>query len=47
MGLGLVVVVPAAAAEDARAALAGRGLSSWVVGEVLAGAGEATCEVVR
>jgi phosphoribosylformylglycinamidine cyclo-ligase len=47
MGLGLVVVVPAAAAEEARATLAVRGLPSWIVGEVVAGAGEATCEVVR
>ena len=46
MGLGLVIALPAGAAEAARALLAGRGLGSWVVGTVEAGSGEATCEVV-
>ena len=46
MGLGLVIALPAASAEAARAVLAARGLSSWVVGTVEPGAGEATCEVV-
>ena len=46
MGLGLVIALPAASAEAARAVLAGRGLLSWVVGTVEPGAGEATCEVV-
>jgi phosphoribosylformylglycinamidine cyclo-ligase len=46
MGLGLVLVLPAAGAEAARAVLARRGLASWVVGAVEGGTGEATCEVV-
>jgi phosphoribosylformylglycinamidine cyclo-ligase len=46
MGLGLVVALPAAEAEAARALLASRGLESFVVGSVEAGSGEATCEVV-
>ena len=46
MGLGLVVALPSASAEAARALLAGRGLASWVVGTVEPGSGEATCEVV-
>ncbi len=46
MGLGLVVALPRPAAEEARAILAARGLQGWIVGEVLAGSGEATCEVV-
>jgi len=46
MGLGLVIALPAGAAEAARALLAGRGLGTWVVGAVEAGSGEATCEVV-
>jgi len=46
MGLGLVIALPAGAAEAARALLAGRGLGSWEVGAVEAGSGEATCEVV-
>jgi phosphoribosylformylglycinamidine cyclo-ligase len=46
MGLGLVLVLPAASAEAARAVLARRGLASWVVGTVEGGTGEATCEVV-
>ena len=46
MGLGLVIALPAASAEAARAVLAGRGLASWVVGVVEPGSGEATCEVV-
>ena len=46
MGLGLVLVLPSASAEAARAVLTRRGLASWVVGTVLAGTGEATCEVV-
>jgi phosphoribosylformylglycinamidine cyclo-ligase len=47
MGIGLVLVVPAASAAAAREALRGRGLDSWVVGQVEAGTGEATCEVVQ
>jgi phosphoribosylformylglycinamidine cyclo-ligase len=47
MGLGLVVVLPAASAPAARDLLSRRGLASWVVGSVQAGRGEATCEVVR
>jgi phosphoribosylformylglycinamidine cyclo-ligase len=47
MGLGLVVVLPAASATAARDLLSRRGLASWVVGSVQAGRGEATCEVVR
>ncbi|MFL5273533.1 MAG: phosphoribosylformylglycinamidine cyclo-ligase [Anaeromyxobacteraceae bacterium] len=47
MGLGLTVVVAAGDAPAAQAALAGRGLESWVVGGVERGAGEATCQVVR
>jgi len=46
MGLGLVLVLPLASAEAARAMLARRGLASWVVGAVEVGTGEATCEVV-
>jgi phosphoribosylformylglycinamidine cyclo-ligase len=46
MGIGLVLVLPSASAEAARAVLARRGLASWVVGAVEAGTGEATCEVV-
>jgi phosphoribosylformylglycinamidine cyclo-ligase len=46
MGLGLVIALPSASAEAARALLAGRGLASWVVGTVEPGSGEATCEVV-
>jgi len=46
MGLGLVLVLPLASAEAARAVLARRGLASWVVGAVEVGTGEATCEVV-
>jgi phosphoribosylformylglycinamidine cyclo-ligase len=46
MGLGLVLVLPSASVEAARAVLTRRGLASWVVGTVLAGTGEATCEVV-
>ncbi|HVP66901.1 MAG TPA: phosphoribosylformylglycinamidine cyclo-ligase [Anaeromyxobacteraceae bacterium] len=46
MGLGLVLVVPPAAADAARELLRARGLESWVVGEVRPGSGEATCEVV-
>src|SRR5512136_1027414 len=37
MGLGLVIALPAGAAEQARALLAERGLGSWVVGTVEAG----------
>jgi phosphoribosylformylglycinamidine cyclo-ligase len=46
MGLGLVIALPAASVDAARALLAGRGLQSWAVGTVEPGAGEATCEVV-
>ena len=46
MGLGLVIALPAASVEAARAVLAGRGLLSWAVGTVEPGVGEATCEVV-
>jgi len=47
MGLGLVLVVPAASVEEARALLRDRGLASWPVGRVEPGSGEATCEVQR
>jgi phosphoribosylformylglycinamidine cyclo-ligase len=47
MGLGLVAVVATSDADAARAALAERGLESWIVGGIEGGAGEATCEVVR
>jgi phosphoribosylformylglycinamidine cyclo-ligase len=47
MGLGLVVVVAPSDAAAAQAALAERGLASFVVGGIEKGAGEATCEVVR
>jgi phosphoribosylformylglycinamidine cyclo-ligase len=47
MGLGLVAVVAQSQAAAAQAALAARGLESWVVGGIEKGAGEATCEVVR
>jgi phosphoribosylformylglycinamidine cyclo-ligase len=47
MGLGLVVVVAPSAVAAAQAALAERGLASFVVGGIETGAGEATCEVVR
>jgi len=47
MGLGLVLTVPAASAATTLETLRGRGLASWVVGEVEKGAGEATCEVMR
>ena len=46
MGLGLVLVLPLASAEAARAVLTRRGLASWMVGTVEAGTGEATCEVI-
>jgi phosphoribosylformylglycinamidine cyclo-ligase len=46
MGLGLVIALPAADTDAARALLAARGLQSWVVGSVEAGDGEATCEVI-
>lgn len=47
MGLGLVAFVAPGDEKAAHAALAARGLSSWTVGEVVKGEGEATCEVVR
>jgi phosphoribosylformylglycinamidine cyclo-ligase len=47
MGLGLVLVVAPGDAARAGAALAARGLASWVVGSIEKGKGEATCEVVR
>ncbi|HTP50183.1 MAG TPA: phosphoribosylformylglycinamidine cyclo-ligase [Anaeromyxobacteraceae bacterium] len=47
MGLGMVVVVPRESAGGAHEVLRSRGLESWTVGEVAAGAGEATCEVLR
>jgi phosphoribosylformylglycinamidine cyclo-ligase len=47
MGLGLVLVVPPASVDEARAILRDRGLASWTVGRVEAGSGEATCEVRR
>jgi phosphoribosylformylglycinamidine cyclo-ligase len=47
MGLGLVVVVAPSDAAAAQAALAARGLASFLVGGIEKGAGEATCEVVR
>ena len=47
MGLGLALVVAPGDAARAQAALAARGLASWVVGSIEKGQGEATCEVVR
>ncbi len=47
MGLGLVATMPPSDVETARAALAERGLASWLVGGIEKGAGEATCEVVQ
>jgi phosphoribosylformylglycinamidine cyclo-ligase len=47
MGVGLCAVVAPSDAAAAQAALAARGLESWVVGGIERGAGEATCEVVR
>jgi phosphoribosylformylglycinamidine cyclo-ligase len=47
MGLGLVLVVSPDDVATAQAALAARGLASWVVGSIERGRGEATCEVVR
>jgi phosphoribosylformylglycinamidine cyclo-ligase len=47
MGIGLAAVVAPSDAEAAQAALAARGLESWVVGGIEKGAGEASCEVVR
>jgi len=47
MGLGLAAVVASADAEAARGILSARGVSSWIVGGIEKGAGEATCEVVR
>jgi phosphoribosylformylglycinamidine cyclo-ligase len=47
MGIGLAAVVAASDAPAAQAALAQRGLESWVVGGIEKAAGEATCEVVR
>jgi phosphoribosylformylglycinamidine cyclo-ligase len=46
MGIGLVAVVAAGDAPRAREVLAGRGLESWIVGEIARGEGEASCEVV-
>jgi phosphoribosylformylglycinamidine cyclo-ligase len=47
MGLGLVAVVSPGDEAAAHAALRARGLEAWTVGQIEAGAGEATCEVVR
>jgi phosphoribosylformylglycinamidine cyclo-ligase len=47
MGLGLVAVVAPGDEGAALAALRARGLDAWTVGQIEAGAGEATCEVVR
>jgi len=47
MGLGLTATLAPSQVEPARALLSARGLSSWVVGSIEKGAGEATCEVVR
>jgi phosphoribosylformylglycinamidine cyclo-ligase len=47
MGLGLVAVVAPGDEAAAHAALRTRGLDAWTVGQIEAGAGEATCEVVR
>jgi phosphoribosylformylglycinamidine cyclo-ligase len=47
MGLGLVAVVAASEVEAAQAVLSERGLTSWVVGGIEKGSGEAVCEVVR
>jgi phosphoribosylformylglycinamidine cyclo-ligase len=41
MGVGMVAVLPAASVDAALALLAGRGLPSWVCGEVVAGDGAA------
>ena len=46
-GLGLVVALAPEHAAAAQACLQARGLQSWVVGEVVKGSGEATCEVIR
>jgi phosphoribosylformylglycinamidine cyclo-ligase len=43
-GLGLVVVVPPADAEAVRAALEGAGEAAFVVGDIVAGSGEARVE---
>jgi phosphoribosylformylglycinamidine cyclo-ligase len=47
MGLGMVAVVAPADEVAAHALLRGRGLDAWTVGSIEAGAGEASCEVVR
>jgi phosphoribosylformylglycinamidine cyclo-ligase len=47
MGLGLVAVVAPGDEGAALAALRARGLDAWTVGQIEAGGGEATCEVVR
>jgi len=47
MGLGLVAVVAPGDEAAAHAALRARALDAWTVGQIEAGAGEATCEVVR
>jgi phosphoribosylformylglycinamidine cyclo-ligase len=47
MGLGLVVALAPEHASAAQACLQALGLQSWVVGEVVKGSGEATCEVIR
>jgi phosphoribosylformylglycinamidine cyclo-ligase len=47
MGLGLVAVVAPGDEGAALAALRARGLDAWSVGQIEAGAGEATCEVAR
>jgi phosphoribosylformylglycinamidine cyclo-ligase len=47
MGLGLVAIVAPGDEATAHAALRGRGLAAWTVGQIERGEGEATCEVVR
>jgi phosphoribosylformylglycinamidine cyclo-ligase len=47
MGLGLTAVLSPSQVEGAQALLSARGLTSWVVGGIEKGSGEATCEVVR
>jgi phosphoribosylformylglycinamidine cyclo-ligase len=47
MGLGLVAVVASGDEAAVHAALRGRGLAAWTVGQIERGEGEATCEVVR
>ncbi|MGI5154196.1 phosphoribosylformylglycinamidine cyclo-ligase [Microbispora sp. CA-102843] len=41
LGVGMCAIVPAAEADKALALLAGRGLPAWVLGEIVAGEGQA------